>query len=223
MIKHLTHKFRVQLLKLYNATLSSGYMPLPFKSAITILIPKKEDTRDPKNFRPIALLEILAKIYESIVYRRLKWYLEDNGLLDQSQFGFRAGRSTHHVINILLNYIQTNKRRGRNVILVSKDVEKAFDTVWHEGLIYKVFRAPHLNLPTLTCKLIHSYLTNRSIKIKHANKLSTPFTPKAGVPQGSVLAPLFYILYLNDPGNDRPSIKRNEFNTTTLVLLFTLS
>ena len=214
MIKHLPLHFLKQLLYLYNANLASGYMPECFKSAITVLIPKKEDTKDPKGFRPIALLEVLAKVYEIIVYRRLKWHLEDNGLLDKSQFGFRAGRSTHHVVNLLLNHIHTNRRRKRDVLMLSTDVEKAFDTVWKEGLIYKIFRAIKFNLPTLICKSIASYLTNRTIKIKYNNLISTPFTPEAGVPQGSVLAPLFYIMFLYD----KPDVHRTEPKYETLNL-----
>ena len=198
MIKHLPSLFLKQLLYLYNATLSCGYMPRLFKSAVTILIPKINNAKNPKDYRPIALLEALAKIYESVINRRLKWHLEDNGLLDEGQFGFRPTRSTHHVLNILLNYVSTNNRRGRDSIIICKDVEKAFDTVWHEGLITKIFRYAHLNLPTTFCKTLASYLTDRTIRIKHSGLISDPFTPLAGVPQGSVLAPLMYILYISD-------------------------
>ena len=135
MIKHLPSRFIKQLRNLYNATLSCGYMPKPFKSAITVLIPKINNAKNPKDYRPIALLDALAKIYETLIYRRLKWHLEENGSLDQNQFGFRPDRSTHHTLNILLNYINTNVRRGRNTILICKDVQKAFDTVWHEGFV----------------------------------------------------------------------------------------
>ncbi|CAL4188424.1 unnamed protein product, partial [Meganyctiphanes norvegica] len=171
-----------------------------------------------KELRPIALLEILAKIYETIIYRRLKWHLEDGGLLDESQFGFRARRSTHHSVNILLNYLQTNRRRRRDVLLVCKDVEKAFDTVWKEGLIFKLFRSQTLNLPPLLCKILASYLTDRSIKIKYGNKIAQPFTPKAGVPQGSVLAPLLYIIYLND--RPHPTRDHTDPSTETLNIFY---
>ena len=214
LIKHLPSHFLKQIRYLYNANLASGYMPLCFKSAITVLIPKKENTTDPKGFRPIALLEILAKLYEIIIYRRLKWYLELNGLLDESQFGFRPGRSTHHVVNTLLNYIHTNRCRKRHVLMLSTDVEKAFDTVWREGLIYKLNLDIYMNLPDLILKLIASYLTNRTIKIKYNNLISTPFTPEAGVPQGSVLAPLLYIMYLSD----KPKVLRNTPDMETLNL-----
>ena len=90
--------------------------------------------------------------------------------------------------------------------------------MWREGLIYKIFRSDKLKIPKLLCKTIASYLTNRQIKIKYAKKLSRPFTPKAGVPQGSVLAPLLYIIYLFDT----PETKRleNHFKETETLNLF---
>ena len=98
--------------------------------------------------------------------------------------------------------------------MLSTDVEKAFDTVWREGLIYKLNLDIYMNLPDLILKLIASYLTNRTIKIKYNNLISTPFTPEAGVPQGSVLAPLLYIMYLSD----KPKVLRNTPDMETLNL-----
>ncbi|XP_047491289.1 uncharacterized protein LOC125040661 [Penaeus chinensis] len=124
---------------LYNTSLASGYYPSPFKTALVALIPKpNKDLTDPKNYRPISLLETLGKIFEKIINSRLRRYLDDHDLLSSKQFGFRSHRSTNDALTILTNYCLNNKDRRLKTVLVTKDVERAFDTVWHAGLKYKL-------------------------------------------------------------------------------------
>lgn len=203
MVRRLPNNFIDAYTRLFNACLASGYFPSSFKTANVSFIPKKGvDHQNPLNYRPISLLEVTGKCFEHIINTRLHNYLEDENLLSPKQFGFRRQRSTHDSLNILTNYIHINtKRPGRKhkVALITKDVKRAFDTVWHKGLIYKICN--NFRFPIIIQKLLSHYLINRSIFIKFKNTFSQPFTPLAGVPQGSVLAPTLYILFNNDLPN----------------------
>ena len=182
---------------LFNASLALGYFPQALKSAVVIFILKPgKDPTDPASYRPISLLEILAKILEGILNARLIMHLEDNDLLPTMQFGFRRNRSTHDVTNIMTTYLVNNWDRKLKTVIVTKDVEKAFDTVWHRGLKYKL--ANNFNLPPLAIKILCSFLDNRSCFIRFMGVISNPIHPRAGDPQGSKLSPTLYIMYVAD-------------------------
>ena len=116
--------------------------------------------------------------------------------MNPNQFGFRPAKSTEHIIHLTLQYLDLYQHKCKKTASISLDVAKAFDTVWHDGLVFKIFN--HYNLPLLTKKLLSNFLSNRHYKIIHNNIYSKSFSSKAGVPQGSVLSPLLYILYTND-------------------------
>lgn len=214
MVRRLPNNLIDAFTQLFNACLASGYFPSSFKTANISFIPKKGmDPQNPLNYRPISLLEVTGKCFEHIINTRLHDYLEDENLLSPKQFGFRRQRSTQDSLCILTNYIHINTKclgRKRKVAVITKDVKKAFDTVWHEGLIYKICN--HFRFPIIIQKLLSHYLTNRSISIKFKNTFSQPFTPLAGVPQGSVLAPTLYILF----NNDLP----NPYHANSLTLIY---
>ena len=182
---------------LFNASLALGYFPQALKSAVIIFILKPgKDPTDPASYRPISLLEILAKIFEGILNARLMNHLEDNDLLPTMQFGFRRNRSTQDVTNIMTSYLVNNWDRHLKTVIVTKDVEKAFDTVWHRGLKYKL--ANNFNLPPLAVKILCSFLDHRSCFIRFMGVVSNPIHPRAGDPQGSKLSPTLYIMYVAD-------------------------
>ena len=196
-LQHLPNNLLLAITNLYNASLTIGYFPSSFKTALVALIPKpQKDLTDPNNYRPISLLETLGKGFEKIINRRLRRYLDENNLITQKQFGFRSHRSTQDVLNILMTYVSNNADRRLKTVLVTKDVERAFDTVWHAGLKYKIFH--NFNFPPLISKLLCNFLDNRKLKLKFLNQISETIVTFAGVPQGSSISPTLYSLYTSD-------------------------
>ena len=185
------------LTELYNASLACGYFPRPFKTANIRLLPKpQKSTTDPSNYRPISLLDGLGKTFERLILYRLRIHLDTNDLIPDTQYGFRNSASTEDALNSILTYIDSTRRAQQKTLIVTKDVQKAFDTVWHTGLKYKI--ANHFDLPAPMTKLLCNFLTDRRCRILHKDKFSEFFTPNAGVPQGSVLAPTLYNMYTHD-------------------------
>ena len=113
MLKKLPDEFLLNFVNIFNAALSMGYFPKAFKQATTIMIHKKgKSSTDPLNYRPFALLESVGKIYERIINRRLRLFLEDNNKLYYHQFGFRSHRSTHTNIHTMMNFISNARKRN---------------------------------------------------------------------------------------------------------------
>ncbi|MPC76203.1 putative RNA-directed DNA polymerase from transposon X-element [Portunus trituberculatus] len=137
MIKNLPPEIITNITKIFNASLSSGYFPKPLKISNITLIPKPgKDLHLPENYRPISLLEILGKTFEQLINQRLRTHLESNEMLAPQQFGFRSNASTKDALNSIITYLHANSLYFRSA-LVTKDVEKAFDTVWRTGLKYE--------------------------------------------------------------------------------------
>lgn len=179
-----------------NAILKLQYYPAQWKLAHIFVIPKPQKSKKlPQNYRPISLLSTLAKVTERIITRRITTFTETNNILPDAQFGYRSKHSTSlqtaKVSQIITNAL--NKRKHTAMMIF--DIEKAFDRVWHDGLIYKLRQ---LQYPIAMIKLIHSFITNRTFQIKLQSHLSTTRHSKAGVPQGSPLSPLIYIIYTSD-------------------------
>lgn len=193
------------LVSIYNNCLKSGYFPVHFKTAITIMIPKPGKPKtDPNNYRPIALLNISGKIFEKILAYRIKNLLESNNLLPSHQHGFRAQHTTMDAVLKLQAEATKFINYKRTTLTTFLDIEKAFDRIWHEGLLFKL-KLLKLNNPII--KIIQSFLTNRSGQVKLGTAVSEFFPINAGVPQGSVLSPTLFNLYVTDiPTTDTTKI-----------------
>ena len=135
------------------------------------------------------------KLFECVIEKRLRKHLEDNGFFSKYQSGFRKSKSTNDHLFCLSQTIMESFNWGEHVIAAFPDVEKAFDNVWHNGLRYKIYQ---LDLPAKFCRWLSDFLVGRVIQVKIDGLLSPKVYPKAGVPQGSNLSPLLFLIYVND-------------------------
>ena len=147
------------------------------------------------NFRPISVLPTITKILEKLIYEKLYQFLIDNRLLSSKQFGFRSGHSCTDAILCLINNVFKAKNSGKKVCVVSIDISKAFDTVSHPILLHKLYR---LGMDWDSIQWFNSYLTDRKQFVRNGKLTSNTLNISVGVPQGSILGPLLFAIYLND-------------------------
>lgn len=203
-LKHGSEKLLDRLYDTYNASITLAYVPSPWKSAVITMIPKPgKDPADPSSYRPISLLSCIGKLLEKIMTARITSYLVDNQLLNPTQAGFRHDHSTIEQLTRLSHSALHSVHLGKHFLALFFDVTKAFDKVWHQGLLYKLHH--HFRLPVPTLKWIKSYLTHRTFQVSVQNCLSGTYAITAGVPQGSVLAPLLFLAYVNDLSSHIPA------------------
>ena len=153
---------------------------------------KKDNKSDKTNYRPISLLSSSSKILEKIVYKRLYEYLMDNNLLFEQNFGFKRKDSTVNQLLKIVHQIYQDINNGKDTCLVFLDVSKAFDKVWHEGLLFKLRQ---LGIVGTLYDWIEHYLTGRSQKVVINGISSSLRNLQTGVPQGSILRPLLFLIY----------------------------
>lgn len=184
------------LCRLFNMCLNTGHFPDSWKISSTVPVPKKGNLTLVTNYRPISLLCVFSKIFEKIIVKHLSFMLKNS--LSTNQHGFIAGRSTvTNLVSFLQNTGPSVLKRGQ-VDVVYFDLSSAFDIVNHNLLLTKL---QHYGLSPLYIEFIKSYISNRRFQVKVGKFLSSTYPSDCGVPQGSNLGPLLFILFFNDVCN----------------------
>lgn len=195
-LKNFSNLAILYLCKILSACLKHQYFPITWRKAKVIPIPKPGKPHDlVSSYRPISLLSNLSKIFEKILKEKLWAYCDNTAVIPDEQFGFRAFHGTIHQIKRVTQYVNHELVSKRSAAMVLLDVEKAFDTVWHDGLIFKLIK---LKFPRFLIKIIQTFLYKRSFCVQINKDSSDYFDIPAGVPQGSVLGPLLYLIYTSD-------------------------
>ena len=180
------------LTMLFNKCFEEGNFPKPFKIAAITPLHKEGDKSKPENYKPISLLPIIGKIFEFLIFDRIKNYIEKFKILKANQFGFRSNHNTADAIVSLLEDIRMNKQNNANEIkVIFLDLKKAFDTVDHHILLEK---CSDFGLRVKTLSIIASFLHDRTQVVKLKAKSSKSRQVSFGVPQGSIPGPLLFIL-----------------------------
>ncbi|GFV06107.1 RNA-directed DNA polymerase from mobile element jockey [Trichonephila clavipes] len=216
MIKNFPLKIILILTYLINKILILRHFPNNWKNAVVFPIKKpNKNAHNPENYRPISLLSILSKITEYVILNRLKTFTNENNFINPNQYGFTRNLSTYHPLLGLTENITAGFQRGRSTGAVFLDIQKAFDRVWVSGLIYKLITN---NFPPALIHLINSYLVNRFFQVRVNDTLSNSFKINYGVPQGSLLGPLLFNIFINDiPTHPQTSTNMYADDTVTLA------
>ncbi|KAL5265672.1 hypothetical protein ACHWQZ_G006407 [Mnemiopsis leidyi] len=196
--------------------MQDGFFPCELKTGRISPIYKKEDEQLLENYRPVSTLPVFGKIFEKIIYSRLYSFLISKGVINENQFGFRKGHSTSNALNYSVEHIESLLAKKQHVLGIFIDLSKAFDTIDHRKLTTKL---EHYGIRGNALQLISSYLSNRKQYVNVLDIKSDELPVHYGVPQGSVLGPLLFILYINDICNISTDAKLVLFADDTNIFV----
>lgn len=194
-LKQISGEIAKPLSFIFNQCIKTGYFPKALKVGIIKPLYKSGDRTELVNYRPISLISNVAKIFEKILKHRIMSYMKKFNIISDRQFGFMQGRSTEDAISYLTSYIYEALDRTQPCLGIYIDLAKAFDTVCHKKLLNKL---KNCGIRGNVLNLLKSYLTDRVQYVKIDNYISSANSVKYGVPQGTVLGPILFTLYINN-------------------------
>ena len=203
------------LSNIFNISVQEGVFPSNLKQAKVIPVYKSDDETELGNYRPISLLSIFNRIFEKLMYRQLKNFLVKRDILFKSQYGFREKHSTQHAVIDIVNIIQNNMDLKLFTCGIFLDLKKAFDTFNHSILLKKL---NHYGIRGIINDWFSSHLLGRSQVTEIDSNLLTINKISCGVPQGSVLGPLLFLIYINDFHNSSEKFPFYLFSDDTNLL-----
>ena len=198
LLKQIIHVIASPLTYIFNLSITTGECPNALKIAKVNPIFKKNDPHEISNYRPISILSSISKILEKIIYNRLNNFLNTHELLNLNQYGFRKHHSTDLALVQLYDKITNALAEKKHVIGIFMDLSKAFDTLNHNILLKKLHS---YGIRGVALSWFRDYLTNRQQYVVHNDLTSDLMTIECGVPQGSILGPLLFLIYINDITN----------------------
>lgn len=184
------------LSRIFNSCVEFAFFPTEWKKSKVIAIPKPGKKMDnPESYRPINLLNSTSKIFERVLKEKIVSFIEENNILPQQQFGFRAEHNTVQPLVRIKNIVKNNFSNGRSTAMVLLDIRAAFDTVWHDALVHKL---KSVGLNRSLVRVISNFLSNRTFRVFVGDQHSNEYDIPAGCPQGSCLSPILYNIYTHD-------------------------
>ena len=213
MLKNTSRTIASPLDKLLKRSLRKSSFPALWKLAHVMPIFKKGEKSLVSNYRPISLVSCVGKVFERCVFKHVYNHLISNSLIYQYQSGFLPGHSTvHHLIELIHHTCLALERYETNCQIFC-DISKAFDRVWHRGLLLKI---SNYGITGYLLQWFQSYLLSRRQKVFINQTYSSDKPLSAGVPQGSVLGPLLFLIYINDISDDLTGLARLFADDTSL-------
>ena len=205
LLKTLKSEITYTMAALFTMILQTGDIPASFKKAHIIPIHKKGDKTNPLNYRPVSLTSILSKLFEKVTQNIIMTHLKMYNILTPNQHGFRAGLSTETQLINVIDSISYSMDQNYRVDCIVTDFSKAFDVVPHSKLLLKCH---NYGIRGVLLKVLENFLKGRTQQVKVDGVLSEETEVLSGVPQGTVLGPLLFLLYINDLPSNITSITK---------------